>query len=324
MNQPGNIENFVENEQFVNAFVFRPIKVTAPLPYAFSSTVVLEKANTEDMQKLSDVFSRYQPRISQTLFARYNCDLIEMPAGNGGIGYHYKNLLEDEWRFYFVKVQGWGDEIDVLHQASNLTDTPFDLHSISFPSQGVGSRPVTFNKALQPNIVFPQIVDTKALEKIQAIFELLSNTQLLVDYPEIWRGIRMLDALDFLPDNSDFIVLGLFAIIEMLITHNPKLEDKGDSITHQMKTKIPLLAKRFEEPLNYEVFSANPSPDKIWAQLYGYRSSIAHGGSPDFGSKDYRHLKDRDVAIEFLKKTVKALLRHALKEPQLYRDLKEC
>jgi hypothetical protein len=109
----------------------------------------------------------------------------------------------------------------------------------------------------------------------------------------------------------------------MLITHNPKLEDRGDSITHQMKSKIPLLSHRFDRPLDYSIFQ-DANKEKIWSALYKYRSAIAHGGVPDFEDKELRVLKDSSNAKIFLKETVKALLRHCLKEPELFRDLREC
>jgi len=143
------------------------------------------------------------------------------------------------------------------------------------------------------------------------------------DFPEILRAMNMFDSLSLLPVKSEFHVLGLFAIIEMLITHNPKLEDRGDSITHQMQSKIPLLSRRFDRQLDFSSFFGNATEKKVWAALYKYRSALAHGGVPDFQG-DLQILKNANNAKAFLKEVVKALLRHSLQEPQLYRDLRAC
>jgi hypothetical protein len=57
--------------------------------------------------------------------------------------------------------------------------------------------------------------------------------------------------------------------------------------------------------------------------MYEYRSAIAHGGKPDF-AKDLLILKSHDHALEFLKETVKAVIRQVIIEPTLIQDLREC
>lgn len=48
-----------------------------------------------------------------------------------------------------------------------------------------------------------------------------------------------------------------------------------------------------------------------------------HGGVPDFQG-DLQILRDANNAKSSLKEVVKALLRHSLQEPQLYKDLRAC
>jgi hypothetical protein len=62
---------------------------------------------------------------------------------------------------------------------------------------------------------------------------------------------------------------------------------------------------------------------KVWTALYKYRSSLAHGGNLDF-QNDLQVLKTEEVAEDFLKLVVRGLIRHCLKEPYLYRDLRAC
>jgi hypothetical protein len=57
--------------------------------------------------------------------------------------------------------------------------------------------------------------------------------------------------------------------------------------------------------------------------MYSYRSSLAHGGTPDFNGK-FQLLGNGDQALELLKYTVKEVLRQFLIEPRLIVDLRNC
>jgi hypothetical protein len=60
------------------------------------------------------------------------------------------------------------------------------------------------------------------------------------------------------------------------------------------------------------------------APMNDYRSVVAHGGIPDFTGGELAALKSPDQALKLLKETTKALIRHALSEPQLIVDLRDC
>ena len=137
------------------------------------------------------------------------------------------------------------------------------------------------------------------------------------------RAFQRFDTLKSLPRKSELVVIGLFSIVESLITHCPKLTESSDSLKHQIKTKIPLLRKRFELPLDYNDFFGSAGEETIWSKLYDYRSEIVHGEQADIDSK-LQILKSRENVIAFLRETVKLLLLLALKEPVLLRDLKDC
>ena len=107
-------------------------------------------------------------------------------------------------------------------------------------------------------------------------------TKIKSSYPDIARSIKMFNALPKFNGYNELFSLGLFSIIESLITHNPSGE--YDSITHQIKHKIPLLERRFQNPIDYSCFG-NASQQTLWSKLYSYRSKIAHGGEIDFSGK---------------------------------------
>jgi hypothetical protein len=134
--------------------------------------------------------------------------------------------------------------------------------------------------------------------------------------------IQNISELKTLPHNSPLRLLGYFAVLEAMLTHVPKPEDRYDSITRQIKKKLSLLNSRLSRPIDYSPFGKE-EPEKVWAEMYGYRSTVAHGGTPDF-KKKHRTLRSLDCALNLVKETVKAVITHALREPELVRDLREC
>jgi hypothetical protein len=83
-----------------------------------------------------------------------------------------------------------------------------------------------------------------------------------------------------------------------------------------------LLDNRWQPRIDYSPFPES-KPETIWATMYAYRSSLAHGVEPDFKS-DLQLLRSSNRALVLLKQTVKGVLRQALIEPQLIRDLRNC
>ena len=108
----------------------------------------------------------------------------------------------------------------------------------------------------------------------------------------------------------------------MLLTHNPNDKEIGDSLSHQIATKVALLDKRLPEPLPYvDYFGDESSPERIWKMLYSFRSAIAHGDNPDFKAK-LRMLRSAKSATSFVGEATARLLRQALEEPELFDSLK--
>lgn len=144
------------------------------------------------------------------------------------------------------------------------------------------------------------------------------------EYPEIGRSVHMFWILGGNDPSVDRLtILGYFIVIESLLTHRPDPKDPTDSIGRQIRSKMRLLGNRMASPLNYQVFG-DTDVAKIWPALYDYRSVLAHGGSPDFGSGKLSRLKDEETVITFLQTACRRLLCQAVEEPLLFLDLKEC
>jgi hypothetical protein len=306
------------------AFVLNQIVIESELPFEFASDCFIQLATEAQRSNIKELLSN---RIGGVRFYQpeefYESEAIEKQTENG-IETSCIPLPESKWRYYVVSTNDNSQANHNLHLASNISDMELEISALSF---FVGGGQIWRSGIIQKHFDgFPRPakrignVELKDLAEVYQSFIAFDGDE----YPEIIRAMNMLDSLSFLMENSPFHVLGLFAIIELLITHNPKLEDRGDSITHQMQSKIPLLSRRFQKALNYSEFFLDAKEQKVWAALYKYRSAMAHGGVSDFSNGDLKVLKDAKNADLFLKEVVKSLLRHSLKEPQLYRDLRNC
>jgi hypothetical protein len=127
-----------------------------------------------------------------------------------------------------------------------------------------------------------------------------------------------------IPTTSDLIVVGLFSIIESLITHAPRLSETLDSINHQITNKIILLRKRYSRPIVPDTYFAHTAEETIWKKLYSYRSSVAHGTPVSIEKSDLQVLKSRQMVIDFLQDNVKELLQLGLRESGFLFDLRRC
>jgi hypothetical protein len=140
------------------------------------------------------------------------------------------------------------------------------------------------------------------------------------NHPGAWRALELFGLFARMPLVQLFDPLAMFMLIEMLLTHNPNDKEIGDSLTHQVRHKIPFVFERNKERIDYSEFG-NASADTVWKALYKYRSRIAHGGNPDFGS-ELQVLRNADTANRFLTDVTRRLIRFSIYEPTLCEGLK--
>ncbi len=320
----------MQNNVFDNpgcfGFVLNPYVIEANLPFELAPGCIIDKATDEQLQQIKTTLSG---AIGESYIWKHE-DIYEAEASvllkeDGGKTWQFEPLGKSDWRYYVVATPDNGHALHNLHLASNVSNACLEISALTFFNNGGrGTRlGILHNHFFYYDPQPARRIDEGELRNIAEIYRDIVGLDDKL-YPEIPRAMGMLDSLSFIANNSPFQVIGLFAIIEMLITHNPKLEDRGDSITHQMQAKIPLLSKRFQTPLDYSRFFSIVAEKKVWQGLYGYRSAVAHGGTPDFQSRDLKILKNAQNADAFLREVVKALLKQALKEPQLYQDLRNC
>ncbi len=246
-----------------------------------------------------------------------------------------ERVSQDQWRYFVIAFNGTEKSAETVEDIQSAFDlSPIELErgftgSYGLPTQppgtyGAASRPVMFFHILreaqsQRNSFFKDI-SRNDLEITKKIYlEIQQNNNTPSDVRKILSQLRELKGL---PHESPLRFLGYFAILESLLTHDPKPGDPYDSITRQVQKKVALLDHRFERHIDYTPFG-DTSSEKIWSRMYGYRSCLAHGGTPDFG-RDLKVLIDHEHALNLLKETVKSTVVQALAEPQLLFDLREC
>ncbi|MEH2077787.1 MAG: hypothetical protein V7K57_25875 [Nostoc sp.] len=317
-----------ENTSF--AFVANLVNINCDMPFKIIEDCYFQKANPIQIDQIKKYlqYSGYFPNYSRYNSYPYEFVYIETINTLNNKSVQGEPLDPENWKYYVIKFSGNNSKISDLSLTANLTEVELEfglqfLYFEELKNFGIQKQPThTFNYFHEMNSGLPstESIDSVTLQDIGSVYQ---NYQQLdkIKYSDIKKAIDKLQELKHLPHNSEFKILGLFTIIEFLITHKPI--DKEDSIIRQVTNKINLLSNRFINKLEYSKFFINTPESTVWKKLYAYRSNIAHGGQPDF-AKELLVLKDDFTAKKFLKLVVKMLLRHSLIEPQLYTDLKEC
>lgn len=164
----------------------------------------------------------------------------------------------------------------------------------------------------------PKGFNSEVLKQIQGVWR--DYEALATEFASIRAAVETYWRLGSLWKGLNLYSLGVFGVLESILTHNP--HGSYDSLSHQLSAKMLLLDKRFGNPLDYGCFREH-DPATVWKALYHYRSILAHGGTPEFGGS-LNGLKGSLEIVGFLDFATKELLRHALKEPQLIADLQKC
>lgn len=161
-------------------------------------------------------------------------------------------------------------------------------------------------------------LDTNDLEEIGCVFKKIES---LDDKKSLTkRAIKWFSDLQKLPRASEYMVIGLFTIIESLLVHNPK--GSYDSINHQISTKIPLLDDHLGWSLNYNKYFDKANDDKYWKKLYDYRCKLVHEGNIEIKGT-LQILNNKVKVTEFLTDAVKKILKASLFEAEFINNLKK-
>jgi hypothetical protein len=292
---------------------------------------ILRHAISDELAVCSDQLRKYgaldflgKPRQEATI----------TPSGNG-LRFEYNND-STQWRYLIVErtanviLNG-----AKLAEASRLSDANLCIElwctkkspGSDGPDKSIGGSPVQCVQFLG------WAADNESLipfdfEHVAEIVELRAalNEKL---YPTIVNAIEMFRSLDVNPPNP-IKTLGYFAILESLLSHAPRPNDSADSIVRQLKRNLILLNNRMDSQRNIGFSEFREvKPETIISKFYDYRSAIAHGGDTKSIIHSLANLHNgwTDIPVElwpdrFLRRLVKRVLVHAMREPQLIIDLK--
>lgn len=293
----------------------------------------LEKASPEQREIIKSVIVRFQPYGIVRYPYEYN--VREDQREPGLVHFHHDALPEEEWRYWVITFNGINSELHSLESALSLLRNEIELGmtilgdtpGLSKDTSGYSGylwhaerMSSYFNDDAFGSRAVAEITGAD-LQQVGIYYGLIKNTP--SEHDHIRRSLRILRDLKSLPRKSELVIIGLFSILESIITHSPKLTESADSITHQIRTKIPLLKKRFDRQLNYSDYFRSVSEDKLWTKLYEYRSRIVHGEDTSI-TDQLSVLMSKEAVREFMHEIVKLLLIVALREPDLVTDLKRC
>jgi hypothetical protein len=282
----------------------------------------LRKATQAEVLAIKEVLTKL---AAITNWFRWEADPVKE-----GTKTSWPRIAEDRWRYFVITFEGSNATAAEIKRTLCIAPSElkigFTLMRRAFPSKITptlvyhGARLFTqAHAAANGHLPFLDITNSD-VEAISALhYRIRAYDQTTININRLMDQVLDLDAL---PYESPLTFLGYFAILESVLTHNPKPTDTIDSITRQVKQKVLLLNNRWQPRLDYSQFGAS-KPDAVWSKMYSYRSCLAHGGMPDFKG-DLQLLGDRDGALNLLKQAVKGVLRQALIEPQLILDLRNC
>lgn len=310
-----NISNFEEFDLLHNDFRFRKAKENEILQYK-------EKLNKyptfvyEVFGKIDYIYEYSWKAIEDGNSTKYEKDFLE----------------EKDYKYWVIEYKETNCAIHELEIAISLLKNSFELGLSSIKQHktpdkhGFIHSEHTINKFRDMTTNYYKYktlnVNMDEIKSIPRIYAQYINNYNKHDFIE--HAFKNYEMLKYINEQSDLLILGYFSIIEMLVTHPPRLTESLDSITHQITTKINLLEKMFERKIIYsEYFDEKTAIDKIWKNLYSYRSDIAHGNIIDFKQK-FQSLKSKENINNFLTEIIKNLLLLSLDKPDFMNDLKKC
>jgi hypothetical protein len=298
------------------------------LPVDITPTIHLDRADyTQILEIQQSLWNSEYYNIPRQGRLYYEADWI--PFDNiGGTGYRTEPIPQDRWRYYILAFFGLEHDVRDLLKITFLvppyisatanfgTTLPWGRGSVYARGLDVAASQSFFSGLIAPQ---PFNLTTENIDTIRHTLELY-NALDRVKREGIIRAVEFYHNTRRFTNLGGLEVLAYFSIIEMLLTHNPNDKEIGDSISHQLKTKLSLMSTRISGSFDYHLFDVSIPPTKVW-DLLSYRSSIAHGNHIEFEGK-FKALKSPENALKFLTSATRTLLTQALKEPDLINGLK--
>lgn len=244
-----------------------------------------------------------------------------------------RKLKRDYFRYYVITYNGSSINERRLSTAMLLYEkpifVPFRIHGqfgfqwdqeiLLQTLRGIG------DEWSESGVPFVSVSQTD-LGKIRSIYKLIQHMEKSDHKFEIRQVINSFRLSLGLPMNNPMVILSLVAVIESILTHQPKPNDPTESITRQVSCKMNLLSHQFDfNNMTMTHFKAVIDTVKLWKAIYEYRSRVAHGDRIFFTNESgLKVLQSQDNLIRYLKSITRKLIFLFLKETRLLIDLKKC
>jgi hypothetical protein len=302
------------------AFVLNVSRLVGATSFTLATGHELRRANSEEITVIRNTV---QPYLT---FGVMPWEIRMLDGGDS------ERLPESEWCYHVISFRGNNQVLVQIEETCSLAQLELKIGFVVFHS--FGDAPLDPGKhgfMMHSGRLFQMLhgapwglafceVSASDIDGIRALHDqLVQHDPGLVDVRQFVRQLYQLEAV---PSYSPLRLLGYFSMLEGLLTHKPKQTDPYESITRQIKKKVPLVDHRSKPCIDYSAFG-KAKVDAIWTQMYDYRSCLAHGKTPDF-ARELKTLGNHDRALSLIKETVKTVLRRALIEPQLLADLRDC
>ncbi|PZU96362.1 MAG: hypothetical protein DCE90_09920 [Pseudanabaena sp.] len=310
------------------AFIISHLQVVGDLPVEILPNYIFRSATDSEVEQIKKIVKESLP-YGRTTWVPYDAEVVETINSIGHTSYSHAPLPKERWKYWVIAFEGQNEKIHELQSLSRLMPINFEIGLQLFYSEKgkkmahILISPYAALRYSNWDQAFgkPEIITTAQIASIGELHKMYQNLPDQFNFVRI--AVQNFSSLSDIPNGSDLVIVGLFAIIESLITHAPRLSESLDSINHQITNKIMLLRKRFSREVLPKGYFMDAGEDKIWKKLYSYRSAVAHGTPANFEG-DHQILKDRVTVIKFLQDNIKELIILGLKEPEFLYDLRKC
>ena len=274
------------------------------------SSLVQPHTMTLHMRRINPWGSEYVTKKGQTEIRQ----ILDPTQHTYWIVQHWRRLFDTELEHALELAEPGFTPLMALRKPQQVTSGSINAHAIL---NWLEENLVATSRDLRPK----DVTGIERAWKLLIDFEAQDEQS----YPFIKTAISNFADLKRIPSHMPIYVVGLFSIIEMLLTTQ---QDKTteNSLSHQLKEKLTLFGNRFTDPLRLEEHLPLPAGTdfkKVIAKLYSYRSKVAHGTEVEFRG-ELSVLKNHETVCRFLRVIVRKLILQAVSEPALFRDLKSC
>ena len=285
---------------------------------------VVDRATPEEITVIREVLTNIRFTGSPAPWGAYESSWVTTESPEGHKQFAPTPLPEGDWRYFVVRYKGANTHISLLQRAFSLTAAEPEMLFTSISENGTrcgfAMNPTRANHFLTQAMADTHLVQmtTADLNEVkELVIQLQKHDHEVLDLAAPLTEYAYLGGTD---PAGRLRFLGHFAVLESLLSHEPKSSDPYDSVTRQVRGKMILVGNRSGR-IDYTKYFGSLGPDKAWTKLYDYRSAIAHGAKADFTGK-HEALKSAANALSFVRHATRELLRFSLKEPALVHDLK--